>query len=66
MGSRTPLPPEADAVERQYGSDAELYAEVRADVAKASGREQDARQWDDVQSQIEQAKDEDSAEQDPG
>lgn len=51
--ARTPLAPDPDAIERQYGEDAELYAEVRADTAAALGRHDAVRQWEEAQADIE-------------
>lgn len=55
MTSRAPLPPKAEEVERQYGAEADLYAEVRADVAEAMGHKQDAEEWDKVKKQVDRA-----------
>jgi hypothetical protein len=52
MGSRAPAPPEADSVERQFGVNADLYAEVRADTAKALGFDDEAEVWDRVKSEV--------------
>ena len=52
MGSRTPAQPQADNVERQFGNEAELYAEVRADTAKAMGLDDEADAWAKVQAEI--------------
>ena len=52
INSRRPLPPDPDAVERQYGEDAELYAEVRAEAAAASGLEKNSKEWRKVRAEI--------------
>ena len=51
---RAPAPPDPDAVEEQYGDDADLYAEVRSEAARAMGRESAAKQWKEVEAQVEQ------------
>ena len=56
--ARAPLPPNPDAIERQYGEDAELYAEVRSETAAAMGRENEAREWKEAQAEIEDDEDE--------
>lgn len=49
---RAPVSPDIDAVKKQYGEDAELYAEVRAETARAIGREGAAKQWEDVEADV--------------
>ncbi len=52
-----PLEPNADAVERQYGDYAELYAEARAKAAAKLGRHAAALEWARVEDQIEEQDD---------
>jgi hypothetical protein len=52
INSRRPLPPDPDAVEQQYGEDAELYAEVRAETAAATGLEESSEEWRKVEAKI--------------
>jgi hypothetical protein len=61
INSRRPLPPDPDAVERQYGEDAELYAEVRAETAAATGLEEGSEEWRKVQAEIDRDEDRHSA-----
>ena len=51
--SHPPVEPDAGAVERQYGDFAALYAEVRSKAAASAGRGSDARQWDQVEQELE-------------
>jgi hypothetical protein len=45
----------------RFGEEADLYAEVRADAAAASGRCEASRKWDDVAEELrEEDSDEDS------
>ena len=59
MGSRAPVPPKVESVERQFGEDADVYAEVRADTAKAMGLDDEAEAWDRVKSEVEDGDPED-------
>ena len=52
MESRAPAPPTLDNVQRQFGEDADLYADVRAETAKAIGLEDEAETWTDVKTKI--------------
>ncbi len=53
-----PLPADAEAVERQYGDDADLYARVRAETAAVSGREDAAKAWQKVEVELEEQSEE--------
>jgi len=61
--NRETLPPspisdgDSEAVERQYGEYGLLYAETRSEVAQSLGREEAARQWQEVQTEIETKRD---------
>lgn len=52
MTNRKPLPPDTEAVKEQFGADARLYAEGRAETAKALGFADEAEKWDRVSEEI--------------
>ena len=49
---RRPVGPRAEDVRRQYGTEAELYAQARAATAQAMGLDADAQQWERVQEDV--------------
>ena len=52
VGPHWPAEPGLEAVEQQYGDEAELYAEVRSKAAESVGRGSAARQWEEIEAKL--------------